>query len=163
MTVADASEIIEQLVTLLEEVDAKAGSEFSGVGVIVSTNPESLPIVALRPTSNPFYDAATGTVLAHISHHWHEHHDGFHVLTPDLKIKKIAQYFSPPIVPLIIIDRKKRFGGRYLAALFGSMLPTVIATGIVSRDFGLAVFHHGDEKFYRPAIENKSKSRDDPE
>ncbi len=131
--------------------------------MIVSANPESLPIVALRPTSNPIDDAATATVLARISQHRHEHHDGFHVLTPDLKIKKIAQYFSPPIVPLLNIDRQKRFGGRYLAALFGSMLPSVVATGIVSRDFGLAVFQQGDEKFYRPAIESKSKSQDDPE
>ena len=151
MTLAIPLDLIEQLTKLLEEVDACAGTDFSGIGLIVAASTESLPLIALRPTSKLNDDAATATALARISHHWHEHHDGFHVLTPELKIEKVAQYFSPPIVSVTRIDREKRFGGRYLAALFGSMLPGVLATGVSSRDFGVAVFQRGDEKFYRAA------------
>lgn len=153
MTLAECHDIIEQTAELLEEVDARAGIDFSGIGIIVSASPESLPLIALRPTSKLIDDAVPATALALISHHWHELHDGFHVLTPELKIEKVAQYFSPPIVPLVRIDRRKRFGGRYLAALFGSMLPGVLATGISSRDFGVAVFQRGEEKVYRAARE----------
>lgn len=145
--------IIQQMAELLEEVDALAETDFSGIGIIVSASPESLPLIALRPTSKLIDDDETATALARISHPWHELHDGFHVLTPELKIQKVAQYFSPPIVPSVRIDRRKRFGGRYLAALFGSMLPGVQATGISSRDFGVAVFQRGEEKVYRAARE----------
>ncbi|MEE4210688.1 MULTISPECIES: hypothetical protein [Sphingomonadales] len=153
MKLAENQYIIEQMTALLEEVDALAETDFSGIGIIVSASPESLPLIALRPTSKLLDDAATATALARISHPWHELHDGFHVLTPELKIEKVAQYFSPPIVPSARIDRRKRFGGRYLAALFGSMLPGVQVTGISSRDFGLAVFQRGEEKVYRAARE----------
>jgi len=154
MTPASPLELIEQLGSLLEEVDARAGSDFSGIGLIVTASPGSLPVIALRPTCKMIDDEATATALARISRSSHEHHDGFHLLRPDLKIEKIAQYFSPPIVPLARIDRGKRFGGRYLAALFGSMLPGVLATGICSRDFGVAVFEGGEEKIYRAARES---------
>ncbi|ESX66625.1 hypothetical protein NKH34_25610 [Mesorhizobium sp. M1148] len=151
MTSAAPKKLIKQLVSLLEEVDVRAGSDFSGIGLIVAESPEYLPIISLRPTSNLTDDAETATALAAISHPWHELHDGFHVLKPNLEVTRVAQYFSPPIVPAARIDRKKRFGGRYLAALFGSTLPGVLATGISSRDFGLAVFHRGKEEFYRAA------------
>jgi hypothetical protein len=65
-----------------------------------------------------------------------------------LRLVRLAQYFSPPIVPSAAIDRSKRFGGRYLAALFGSALPGVLATGVASRDFGIAVFRDGREIRY---------------
>ena len=138
---------------LLEEVSGAAGADFSGIGVIVAASLETLPIIALRPTSKPNIDATTATALAEISHPWHEHHDGFHVLTPELKIEKVAQYFSPPIVSVARIDRQKRFGGRYLAALFGSMVPGVLVTGIASRHFGVAVFQQGVESYYRATSE----------
>lgn len=138
---------------LLEEVSGAAGADFSGVGVIVAASIETLPIIALRPTSKPNVDTTTSTALAEISHPWHEYHDGFHVLTPELKIERVAQYFSPPIVSVVHIDRQKRFGGRYLAALFGSLVPGVLITGIASRHFGVAVFCQGVESYYRTASE----------
>ena len=70
------------------------------------------------------------------------------MLGPNLRLIHLAQYFSPPIVPSASIDRSKRFGGRYLAALFGSALPGVLATGVASRDFGIAVFRDGREMAY---------------
>src|SRR3546814_2085384 len=91
------------MVRLLEEVDVRAGADFSGVGIIVADSFDSLPLINLRPTNSLLEDAETATALARISHHWHEHHDGFHVLTPELKIEKVAQYFSPPIVPEVRI------------------------------------------------------------
>jgi hypothetical protein len=47
-----------------------------------------------------------------------------------------------------MIDRSKRFGGRYLAALFGSALPDVWAAGIASPGFGIAIFERGAEVLY---------------
>jgi hypothetical protein len=144
MNLADL-EVTDALLKLLVDVDARAGLDFSGTGLIVSERPNDLPILALRPSSDPGEATDVADRLATISIPAHEHHDGFHVLGPDLRLVHLAQYFSPPIVPGAPIDRSKRFGGRYLAALFGSKLPGVLATGIASRDFGVAVFRDGRE------------------
>ena len=63
-------------------------------------------------------------------------------------LTRVAQYFSPPIIPDAQIDRSKRFGGRYLAALFGSAIPSVIVSGIASEGFGIAVFRSGREVIF---------------
>ena len=137
------------LLELLINVDERAGVDFSGTGLIVSTRVDDLPILAIRPVSDPGEVADVTDLLATISKPTQEHHDGFHVLGADLQILRLGQYFSPPIVLSAHIDRTKRFGGRYLAALFGSMLPGVLATGIASRDFGIALFREGHEIEYR--------------
>jgi len=141
-------EATDALLKLLLDVDTRAGLDFSGTGLIVSDRPHDLPILALRPFSEPGEATNVADRIAAISNPAHEHHDGFHVLSPDMRLIYLAQYFSPPIVPSAPIDRSKRFGGRYLAALFGSALPGVLATGIVSRDFGIAVFRDGREMAY---------------
>jgi DNA integrity scanning protein DisA with diadenylate cyclase activity len=138
----------DALFKLLIRVDARACPDFSGTGLIVSERPDDLPILALRPISDPEEATDVADKLAEISNPAHEHHDGFHVLSPNLRLVRLAQYFSPPIVPSAAIDRSKRFGGRYLAALFGSALPGVLATGVASRDFGIAVFRDGREIRY---------------
>lgn len=143
------SELIDALLELLVDVDERAGVDFSGTGVIVSTRVDDLPIFAMRPISDPGEVADVSDLLAAISNPAHEHHDGFHVLGPDLRILRLGQYFSPPIMLSARINRTRRFGGRYLAALFGSMLPGVLATGIASCDFGIALFREGQEIAYR--------------
>ncbi len=142
-------DVTDSLFELLVDVEAHAGVDFSGTGVIVSTRPQELPILPLCTVSDFSEAPDVADVLATISNRAHQHHDGFHVLGPDLRLLRVAQYFSPPIVPSAPIDRSKRFGGRYLAALFGSALPGVLATGIASRDFGIAVFREGRETAYR--------------
>ena len=143
------NELTDALLELLVNVDERAGVDFSGTGVIVSTRVDDLPILAMRPVSDPGEVKDVADLLATISNPAHEHHDGFHVLNPNLQVVRLGQYFSPPIVLSAHIDRTKRFGGRYLAALFGSMLPGVLATGIASCDFGIALFREGQEIAYR--------------
>ncbi|OYW22373.1 MAG: hypothetical protein B7Z43_07260, partial [Sphingomonas sp. 12-62-6] len=75
------------------------------------------------------------------------HHDGFHILTAELKLVAVSQYFSPPVVAGLEIDRSRPFGGRYLAALFGSMLPGTLATGIATKALGTIVFSGGQEVY----------------
>ncbi|WP_343611901.1 hypothetical protein [Novosphingobium sp.] len=143
-------ELTDTLLELLSSVDERAGADFSGTGVIVSSRIDDLPILGMRPVSDPGEVTDVAHLLATISNPANEHHDGFHVLDPNLRILRLGQYFSPPIALSANIDRTKRFGGRYLAALFGSMLPGVIATGIVSCNFGIALFREGQEIAYRP-------------
>ncbi|MBK5517948.1 hypothetical protein [Pseudomonas sp. TH10] len=43
------------------------------------------------------------------------------------------------------MKRERRFGGRYLAALFGSVLPGVKMIGIATPTLGIAIFENGRE------------------
>lgn len=143
--------MIERLREMLIQVQLRAGSEFSGVGIIVCDTPERLPICPIRLSSTGPTDGTVVDRLVAASSIHSEFHDGFHVISSDWKLILVAQYFSPPIVEDIEIDRTKRFGGRYLAALFGSALPCVSATGIISNGFGLAIFQHGTEIYFKAA------------
>jgi hypothetical protein len=141
----EAERLNERLDALLRLAQGSAGSDFSGLGVIVAQNSASLPIFAIGPpiTLNPEDD--TATILGAISRQQSAHHDGFHVLNPALKLKAISQYFSPPIVSRLRINRSAPFGGRYLAALFGSMLDGVLATAIATPALGVIIFINGEE------------------
>ncbi|WP_232491772.1 hypothetical protein [Novosphingobium kaempferiae] len=142
---------IELLSGLLADVTSRAGDGFSGIGLIICDTPQSLPILPLRDSA-PKWAAGSklADFLAGVSQTAGLYHDGFHVLSSSLKPVAIAQYFSPPIVPGIVLDRSRHFGGRYVAALLGSALIGVRATGIASRDFGIAIFERGQESWFGP-------------
>lgn len=135
--------MVDELQTLLRRVRDLAGPTFSGVGVLICDQPNSLALVPLRLDGRPPLGVETAVALASMSRCEDDLHDGFHVLSTDLQILRVAQYFSPPPVPDVMIDRSRPFGGRYLAAQFGSCLPRVAATGIVRRNLDLAVFQGG--------------------
>ncbi len=127
------------------DVRRGAGTSFSGIGLLIGRDPAALPIVSLRPVGQIDCVKPTRDTLIASSDAGSEFHDGFHVLSPDLQLVRMSQYFSPPIVAGISGDPNRRLGGRYMAALFGSMLPGVIATGVASTDYGVAVFEQGRE------------------
>lgn len=133
----------KRLYDLLLDVRVCSGDRFSGVGVLVSADPAALPIIPLRPQSRFYSSPDVRVALIAISDEANEFHDGFHVLTPDLDIMLVSQYFSPPIVADLRPDPARRLGGRYMAAMFGSTLPGVLAAGVASANYGVAVFEQG--------------------
>jgi hypothetical protein len=142
--------MIAKLRTVLLQVHNAAGVDFTGVGVLVCDAPNLLPIVPLRPVSTLSGEKDLVGSLAAISVPECEYHDGFHIVSSDWRLVRVSQYFSPPIVAGARIDRTKVFGGRYLAALFGSAIHGVQLAGIASRGFGIAIFKDGSEQFFEP-------------
>lgn len=140
--------MIDQLKHVLSRVQFHAGSDFSGIGLLLCASEENLPICPLRPASQMPSCPDLVQCLTGISSTQSEFHDGFHIVSTDWRLLKVSQYFSPPIIPAAEIDWSRKFGGRYLAALFGSGLPSVIAAGIASNGFGLAIFQNGREVYY---------------
>lgn len=136
---------IWQFANILKMTMEAAGSGFSGIGLIVCDNPQGLPIYPLRSRQNPHAHEDTVGYLAGISQAASDYHDGFHILSEGMEVTRIAQYFSPPISQKALVTQSKPFGGRYLAALFGSCLPGVKLTGIATRGFGVAIFSEGRE------------------
>ena len=135
--------LIEDLEALLHAVRTRAGDQFSGIGVIVSNEPSALPLFPIGPTVELDANADAADLLGAIATERSPYHDGFHVLGPNLQVLALSQYFSPPIVAGLTVDRAAPFGGRYLAALFGSTIAGILATGIATPRSGVIVFADG--------------------
>ena len=138
----------EKLRKTLNEVMKLSGKNFSGVGVIIYENINDIPIFPLRETSPDINENEITESIIKLSSTSCQYHDGFHLISKEWQITHISQYFSPPILEDVEIDMSKLFGGRYIAALFGSSLPNVLYTGIASRGFGQAMFQSGKEIYY---------------
>ncbi len=136
---------LKQLADFLLQVQRRAGSSFVGVGVIVTLDPSLLPIASLRPDLAVRNAGPPVEVLAALSVGTSELHDGFHVLLPDYSIVRVAQYFGPPVGDPPPLPHGRLLGARYMTALLGSRLPSVIATGIATVDQGVTVFVDGRE------------------
>ncbi|MDB5712865.1 MAG: hypothetical protein JWO15_262 [Sphingomonadales bacterium] len=140
-----ANMLLIRLHDLLEDVRTRAGPTFTGIGVIVATDLKSLPIAPLRADSRPDFGRSLAETLAEISLPASDLHDGFHVLSPEFELELVSQYFGPPVhcVPTLRPDR--RSGARYMAALLGSALPGVLATGVATLGQGVTIFRDGLE------------------
>ena len=138
----------EKLIYILREVVKLSGKDFSGVGVIVWDEEFDLPIFPLRVNVTIPNHEKLAVNLAQISSLNSVLHDGFHILTTTLKLVRVAQYFSPPIVHNIRLNRERRFGGRYLAALFGSKIPGVVLSAVATPALGIAIFKNGQEVYF---------------
>lgn len=132
---------------LLHEIWLKSDTDFSGVGIIVCDTRICLPIINLRGDF-PIISGTTAEVLSHLSSTKSKYHDGFHIINQSGLISHIAQYFSPPIVLNVNIDRGRPIGGRFVAAIFGSAIPGVLMTGMVSEGHGLSIFEDGYETLF---------------
>lgn len=143
--------MLERLVDLLKNVTARSGRDFSGLGVIVLDDGIDLPVFPMRLDLKINNMTDSVSCLAEISNPNNNLHDGFHILNADLQIVSLAQYFSPPIPLGILPNRNRAFGGRYLAALFGSLLPGVLFTGISTPKLGVVVFKDGSEVYFQGA------------
>ena len=132
---------------LLDGVAKHVDSDFAGLGIIVWDCVVPLPTYSMRdqePAS--MRDADALSVLSAVSREPSEYHDGFHVLDQSLNVIQLSTYFSPAIVPDLVLPAHARsYGGRYLAAAFGSCSPGVVCTGVLSRRYGPYVFQSGRE------------------
>lgn len=133
------------LKSLLSRIRDHMDADFSGLGVVVWDGTAELPIYPMRgglPESMRLH--STIDVLKAISRVCSPYHDGFHILDASLQLTQASVYFSPAIVPdLIVPDQLHVFGGRFLAATFGSCLQGVLCTGVLSEHYGPYVFAQG--------------------
>ena len=138
----------EKLYKLLYDIWKKSSrAYFSGIGVIICNNPDSLPITSLR-NIDPIQNDSTLELLSRISNKNSEYHDGFHILDEAGNVTYTAQYFSPPIIENISFDSSRRVGGRFGAALYGSCIDEITLTGIVGERGRLSIFEAGKEVYY---------------
>ena len=121
-------------------------ASFGGLGLVIYEKYAGLPVTPMKqpppdlPLSSPARIADALRAYAAVGNSLH---DGFHLISSDGALTHAAQYFSPPIVSSVGLGVDMRYGGRRCAALFGSCLPGVLATGVLSRNYGPLIFING--------------------
>ncbi len=139
--------MLDGFIQILRECTERRTSDFAGVGVILYSSLEALPIFSLRDQEPEVIDSSPATTLALISSRKCSFHDGFHLMNHNLKLTHYSQYFSPPVVESVVIEKRNAVGGRYVAAAFGSTIKGVLLCGVVSTDLTLSVLQEGREVF----------------
>jgi hypothetical protein len=140
----------EWLIGVLERVAANRPPRFAGLGLVLYAPPLDLPVAPLAPSSQmPKLSGAdirhTAELLCRLSDSTSTLHDGFHLVdSSTLVITAFCHFFAPPIpvrIPTPIPDHP--VGARFMAALLGSLLPSVVMTAVLSETEGAIVFERG--------------------
>jgi DisA bacterial checkpoint controller nucleotide-binding len=135
----------QDLLRLLIDINLKKGNKFSGLGLVMYKSVKELPIVPLKIIDEDIQLPITPIeivtdFLIKVSNSNNKYHDGFHLLNKSLELTHIAQYLAPKIVKLNI---KEEFGSRYRTAIYTSLIPDVIACGVLSKNYPPTVFVKG--------------------
>lgn len=147
----DEQQILQALFHILQNIWQQKKSSFSGLGIILYKTLEKIPVFPLRDSYEnlilPVYGLSNiELVLKNVSEKSSVYHDGFHLISANISLTHVAQYFSPPIIENLAIQRRNElFGCRYRSAQFGSCLSGVIATAVVSNSYGCILFVDGLE------------------
>ncbi|HNP31794.1 MAG TPA: hypothetical protein PKN96_00725 [Flavobacterium sp.] len=138
-------EILKLLKKLLSEIKSKSDNNFEGLGLIVYEDCVNLPVTPFNDEKfiklpiKEFNDVLD--TLIKISNSKNEFHDGFHLLSKEFQLTHISNYFSTPIIEKVKIEKK--YGSRYRTALYGSCLPNVLFTAVLSKNYGPIIFEKG--------------------
>lgn len=122
----------------------ETGRDFTGVGVLVWDGSTPIPVLQMRKAQpGQSARAAPHERLHELAREGGPFHDGFHVLNERLELVTASVYFSPPVRTSTSLPEDFAFGGRYLAAAFGSCVAGIICTGVLSQHYGPIVFEQG--------------------
>lgn len=140
--------LIDNLSSLLVKIDRSKPDNFAGIGVILYSELNGLPISPLK-NFNPSFempvtsDSEIEKRLLTISEISNDFHDGFHLIDHNFSLTHISLYFAAPIV--ISPNVEYHFGSRYRAAFYGSFLPQIIACGVISNAHRPVIFQEGNK------------------
>ena len=139
--------ILEKLNRLLNEIDNRKNNKFEGIGIVIYSSLENLPVSPINNATNILripqerLDDIINTLL-NISTNDSDFHDGFHLISSKFELTHLCQYFSTPIIENLNIDN--HYGSRYRTALYGSFLPNVLYTAVLSKNYGPIIFQKGN-------------------
>lgn len=140
--------MIQELYKTLSELYLNATQPFVGIGILVCDDTKNLPIYPLYQTKATFSNSTLYDQLNELLKYQNKYHDGFHILNSDLTITHTSQYFYPsPFseTSSTISNDDNNYGVRYFVAKLGSMLPNVLYSAIVGKDYGVCIFKDGKE------------------
>ena len=135
--------MIKKLYDTLLKLYIQADKPFSGIGILISNDISSLPISPLYNSNAKIRNGNLLEQLLNLSDYNNLYHDGFHILSTDLKITHSSQYFYPKPPANFVLIAENKHGVRYFVAQIGSTLPNVEYTAIVGGGYGVCIFKDG--------------------
>jgi DNA integrity scanning protein DisA with diadenylate cyclase activity len=120
---------------------------FTGLGIVfINKDIGTLPISPLLSKDDfnlADLDAqAIVNFLFSISNLNDKRHDGFHVVSRDLGLLKISQYFSP-LIPKGFNETVFNVGARYRTAQYGSLYENVTSVLVISQKGKVSIAKNG--------------------
>lgn len=135
--------MIENLYNILSTLKTQENNLFSGVGLLICDNTDNLPISSLHNSSFVTSGQDLAKQLIELSNYNNRYHDGFHILSTNLEITHVAQYFYPKPPKEHIHSSAENYGVRYFVAKIGSTLPDVKYSAIVNSNYEIYIFQDG--------------------
>lgn len=138
--------VLEKLIQLLQQLNLERNDRFEGIGLIVYSSIEGMPISSINDATKKMglpkgkFPEILSTLLD-ISTIDSDFHDGFHLISSKFELTHLCQYFSTPIIENL--DIENLYGSRYRTALYGSFLPNVLFTAVLSKNYGPIIFQKG--------------------
>ena len=118
--------------------------EFGGLGLLVCSDASALPMCPLSSEETAPDIADVVGAICNASMLSNPHHDGFHILSSDLKLTHTNQYIAPPVPPdFLPVCRTPGFGARHMSALLASRLPAVICAAVLNTRNSILIFADG--------------------
>lgn len=139
----------KDLKQLLVDVNIKKGPKFTGLGLVLCADYSKLPMISLKKDDDKLLRTISSyqllvDFLAKSSNSNSPYHDGFHILNQNFELTHLSQFISPTIVKTVSV--RHEFGSRYRTAIYCSLLPGVIACGVLSKNYKATVFVKGKSK-----------------
>lgn len=129
---------------LLRVRDSIPKEDFCGVGVVVSSDLERLPIASLCTDASFPAQQDLAEQIAECSLYSRFCHDGFQIVSEQWQLVQRNQYFAPfPVAECRELIGSVNVGSRYMAARFGSLIEGVACTGLLSERDGIVIFEGG--------------------
>ncbi|MBU9167234.1 MULTISPECIES: hypothetical protein [Burkholderia] len=128
----------DALDALVDSVLAKSSRDFHGFGLIVADDAARLPVFQLPAARHcPPDHEALDERLARYACASTSLHDGFHVLSPELRLRIASCYVAAPVPargwqPPCMRGMEDRIGSRWITGLFASLLPGVVCVLVVN-------------------------------
>ncbi len=135
--------MIKALYSTLSAIKVQKNDLFSGIGLLVCDNIDNLPISALHNLPFELTGQNLTKQLIELSNYNNCYHDGFHVISTNLKITHVSQYFYPKPSKKNITNSAENYGVRYFVAKVGSTLPDVKYSAIVNSNYEIYIFQDG--------------------
>ena len=135
----------EEIYNILSKIYREADEPFSGLGILIYNDFEKLPVSPLYNDDFTFLTEGLYDNLKELSSYKSTHHDGFHLISSNLEITHVSQYFYPAPINGVTLDSSMGYGTRYFVAKTGSVLPNIIFSGVVGNRNGVQLFEDGSE------------------
>lgn len=135
--------MIKELHTILMKLYTQSDKPFAGIGILISDDISTLPISPLYDSKVKIKGINLLEQLLDLSNYSNLYHDGFHILSTDLKITHSSQYFYPRPPKNFTLNVNNKHGVRYFVAKIGSTLANIKYTAIVGGDYGVCIFKNG--------------------